>query len=146
MLGRLARYLRFMGHDTAYAQSRSDAEIAAWAVRDARTLLTRDRALAHRVAGALLLASPALADQLRAVRAAYPDLDYRVRFTRCTRCNGSLAPLSPDPGAPAPAGVPVSRWTTGQALFRCAECGHVYWEGSHAAGIRTTLDAVFRTA
>ncbi len=143
MLGRLARYLRFLGHDTAYARDRADAEIADWARREHRVLLTRDRELAGRVAGALLLTTPTLAEQLRAVRLAFPRYRYELAFDRCSQCNGPLHPCEvPEPG-PATHGVPLDRVRAGLALYRCGGCGKYYWEGSHTAGIRRRLADIF---
>ncbi|MCI4361372.1 MAG: Mut7-C RNAse domain-containing protein, partial [Thermoplasmata archaeon] len=80
MLGRLSRYLRFLGHDTQYVRGQTDREIVEQIRRDGRRLLTRDRALAARVPGALLLASPYLPDQLRQLHAEAPDAGYSVTF------------------------------------------------------------------
>jgi len=140
MVGRLARYLRMTGCDTAYAQGLSDDAIVLRARTENRILVTRDRRLAARVPGAVLLTSPAIEEQWRALDRAVPGLPHDVAFTRCTLCNGRLAPAEgpPGPGDPErptpPAGV-------GRPLFRCATCGHLYWEGSHGAALRTRLAA-----
>jgi uncharacterized protein len=139
MVGRLARYLRFVGCDTAYVRGLSDDEILEQARSDGRVILTRDRQLAGRADHALLLESPTLADQWRAVRSAYPDLPTEVRFERCSLCNGLIAPApgrSADRGAE---GVPWDRVDRGLPLYRCTVCGHYYWEGSHTADIRARL-------
>jgi uncharacterized protein with PIN domain len=139
MVGRLARYLRFVGCDTAYARGLSDDEILVRARAEDRTILTRDRRLAGRAERALLLESPHLADQWRAVRAAFPELPLEVRFERCTECNGRLEKVpAPSPEARTE-GVPWDRVARGLPLFRCAECNHFYWEGSHTADIRARL-------
>ncbi|HUJ77898.1 MAG TPA: Mut7-C RNAse domain-containing protein [Thermoplasmata archaeon] len=135
MLGRLARYLRFAGLDTEYVRDATDDAIAARARADGRTLLTRDRALARRVAGSLLLASPSLDEQLRAVWTTFPDLPRVPSFDRCTRCNGRLTEASagtPRPDGGAPPGP----------IYVCGSCGHQYWEGSHTARVRERLRAV----
>ncbi len=136
MLGRLARYLRFFGHDTEYVRGLSDAEIAGRAGGEGRRLVTRDRDLARQVAGAILLESPFLPDQLRSVRALAPEAGYRVTFERCTVCNGALHPWSLPADTPWPAEMP--RWDSesGRPIFECADCGHRYWEGSHTASLR----------
>lgn len=135
MVGRLARYLRFFGHDTEYVRGLGDEEILRWAVRDRRTILTRDRQLARRAPDALWLESAELGAQLRAVRAARPDAGYELRFDRCTQCNGALRRLS---GA-APEGVPARVRERAVAVYACTACGHLYWEGTHTARIRSDL-------
>jgi uncharacterized protein len=139
MVGRLARYLRFVGCDTEYVRGASDQEVLDRARREDRVILTRDRALAGRASAALLLTSPNLADQWKAVRRAYPEVPSQPRFERCTECNGRLEPFLPGPGRPRPEGVPWDRVERGLGLFRCSSCGHCYWEGSHTRSITERL-------
>src|SRR5207245_5307383 len=56
MLGRLARWLRALGYDTAYVRDASDRQLLGLALREDRRLLTRDVALARlaRVRGMLV--------------------------------------------------------------------------------------------
>ncbi len=140
MLGRLARYLRFVGCDTAYAQGLTDPEIADWADRERRRLLTRDRALSRQVPGAILLASPSLGDQWKALRTALPTLPAEVSFERCTLCNGRLAALA-EPIVQADPAVPEAIRRRNAAVFACDACGHRYWDGSHSARVRAQLAA-----
>lgn len=137
MLGRLARYLRFVGCDTAYVRGLTDEEIVVRARHEGRILLTRDRELSSRCPGALLVPSPYLADQWRSVRAAYPSTPTRLSFDRCTLCNGLLAPAEAEREKDAP---PTDRPPRGP-LYRCGLCGHVYWDGSHTASIRERIAA-----
>ena len=139
MVGRLARYLRFVGCDTAYARGWTDDEILARAREENRVILTRDRRLASRARNALLLESPFLPDQWKAVRAAYPEVPTEVRFERCTECNGELVSVREIPSDRTDPAVPWDRVAGGLPLFRCAECHHYYWEGSHTADIRARL-------
>jgi len=139
MVGRLARYLRFVGCDTAYVRGLSDDEVLERARAEDRTILTRDRQLASRAPRALLLESPDLADQWRAVHVAFPGLPNEVRFERCSECNGPLEPVSAPPPVTREEGVPWDRVARGLPLFRCTECDHYYWEGSHTADIRARL-------
>ncbi len=139
MLGRLARYLRFVGCDTVYAHGWEDAEIAEAARKEERILLTRDRALARRSPGALLLTTPEIGTQWKAVVAAFPAVPRRPDFLRCPLCNGRLAAFRPDPGSPRPPGVPWTRVDAGLPLFRCEDCAHLYWPGSHTDRIAETL-------
>jgi len=136
MLGRLARYLRFVGDDTEYARGEADDEIRARAIREGRTLLTRDRRLAAATPGAILLRSVTIDAQWRELRVARPDLATVVRFDRCSLCNGRLLPRSPggNPGGSA------RRAASATPEFACERCGHLYWEGSHTAGIRRRLE------
>jgi uncharacterized protein len=139
MVGRLARYLRFTGCDTAYARGVSDDRIVAWAATEDRVVLTRDRALARGAPRALLLESPSVRDQWRAVARAFPGLPRDVAFLRCTLCNGELAAESPPPSAASVPNRSSEVPGPSRPRFRCRACGHVYWEGSHTAQVRERL-------
>ena len=141
MVGRLARYLRFVGCDTVYARGMSDPEIVALAEREGWVVLTRDRSLARRAPRALFLTCPHLREQWRAVRAAYPDVPTQVGFERCTECNGPLRAADPPPVPDRDPRVPWDRVAGGMPLYRCASCGHFYWEGSHTEQMRARLEA-----
>ncbi len=137
MLGRLARYLRILGYDTEYAQGVDDEAIARRASEEGRRLVTRDRRLSSRSPGALLVTSPYLLDQLRSVRAAWPSLRLAPAFVRCTLCNGELVSARDDRGE---GGSPSSH------VYRCPQCGHRYWEGTHTRDIRALLRTLEATA
>lgn len=141
MLGRLARYLRLAGCDTLYLRGLSDEEIIARARTEGRVVLTRDRALARRAPRALLIDSPHLAEQWGAVRRAWPELSGELRFDRCTLCNGRLGPYRLGAAPSRENGLPRDRVERGLAVYACAECGHLYWEGSHTAKIRSQFAA-----
>jgi uncharacterized protein len=140
MLGRLARYLRFVGCDTAYLQGLADDELLERARREGRVLLTRDRELASRSRDALLIESPRVADQWRAVRRAWPEVPTVPSFDRCSVCNGPLSRAEPPRGGEA-RGLPPSVRDGSAALFSCESCGHLYWEGSHTRTIRERIAA-----
>lgn len=132
MLGRLARWLRALGHDTLYFRDAPDARLLGIALREGRRLLTRDAALARRArAAGLLDRSETLDAQLAEVVAAY-GLHCRGPMTRCLECNGLL--LAADCAAVRERVPPYTLAT--QHEFRvCEGCGRVFWPGSHVAGI-----------
>ncbi|MCL4324891.1 MAG: Mut7-C RNAse domain-containing protein [Candidatus Thermoplasmatota archaeon] len=145
MLGKLARYLRFLGYDVVYALHRKDGDILEQARTEGRTILTRDELLARRgKQRALLLHSPFVEAQLTEVRRAFPQLRTEVEFTRCTSCNGRLQ--SADRSTPVPPkGVPEHIWMSPDPVMVCSLCGHAYWEGSHTSEIRATFERAFGT-
>jgi uncharacterized protein with PIN domain len=141
MLGRLARYLRFLGYDTVYVRELGDEEVRRLAENEGRVLLTRDRDLARRAGSALLIRSVDVVGQLREVRTAFPHLPGTVRFDRCPGCNAGLRLWrAPSETAKWPDDVPRSR--TGP-VWECPSCARHYWEGSHATGIRARVAAAW---
>lgn len=140
MLGRLARYIRFLGYDAEYVRGASDDQVARKAGSEHRRLLTRDRALASRVPGSILLTRTDIEGQLKELQAAYPDLRTELRFDRCSVCNGRLERAEPT-SRPVAAGLtPPPEVREGiSPLYECTACGHPYWEGSHTRSVRKRL-------
>jgi uncharacterized protein with PIN domain len=139
MLGRLARYLRIVGLDTAYVRGVDDDEVLRRSIAEGRVLITRDRALARRSPGSVLLTTVHIEDQWRELKMHLPALPNEPRFERCTLCNGILLRLPTTDRPARDATVPERVWESGQPLFRREACRHVYWEGSHALSVRRRL-------
>jgi uncharacterized protein with PIN domain len=136
MLGKLARWLRALGHDTLYFRDARDARLLGIALREGRRLLTRDTALATRAGPAgLLVRAEALDAQLREVAAAC-GLAGRAALSRCLECNGLLAARTP---AEVRDRVPPYTLATQPRFRECSGCGRVFWPGSHAQGILSRL-------
>ena len=127
MLGSLARWLRFMGYDTAYPEPGPDRVLVERARSDDRILLTRDKELAARVTGAVQIRSDDLEEQIREVAKAFP-LRLVDPMSRCFLCNEVLEPVSSkEIKSVAPEGVRSRH----QSFWRCPSCRRVYWQGSH---------------
>lgn len=140
MCGRLARYLRFCGHDAVYAGDRSleyDSAILATAREESRVIISRDRHLCERAVAAISLESREIEGQLREVARAGVTLELPEEPTRCGRCNGELS-RRPE-HATEPPYVPDD-WK--EPTYRCRECGQVFWTGSHWNRVAATLERV----
>src|SRR5215208_417838 len=140
MLGRLARWLRVLGYDTAYDPTLSDPNLVRLANADERLLLTRDRQLLRelRPARALEVRDDDPLDQLRAVVDVLGLVAPAELFTRCLVCNTELsAPLRAEDVAEL---VPEKSRDLPGPFRRCPSCGRVYWLGSHARRMRETLE------
>jgi uncharacterized protein with PIN domain len=137
MLGRLARWLRILGYDTAFDAEADDWTLVRRARAQGRLLLTRDRQLAsRRGAPALLIESEELAEQVRQViETVGPSPE--GAFTRCPVCNQRLAPLSHEE---ARGRVPPHVHRTQHEFHLCPACDRVYWRGTHWQRMRETLD------
>ncbi|MGH3303893.1 MAG: Mut7-C RNAse domain-containing protein [Streptosporangiaceae bacterium] len=140
-LGTLARRLRLVGVDAAYNRDADDDELIERANAARRVLLTQDRALLQRRSlwrGAY-------------VRGARPDeqfADVLDRFapplapwTRCTACNGSLAPAAK---ADIAALLKPGTRRTYESFARCQDCGRIYWRGAHGGRLQATVDDAIR--
>ena len=142
MLGRLARWLRILGHDAAYFRVIDDGDLVQLAVRQRRTILTRDTRLVQRRAArnAILIESPYLEEQLaQMVRACGPALLAPRLLRRCLECN---VPTSPIQKSQAGSRVPVYVYRTQSCFRRCPTCGRIYWKASHVRGMILRLNRV----
>lgn len=134
MLGSVARWLRILGFDAAYAGSTAtDDDVLAQAEREGRFLATRDLALVQRAikrrVPALLLKHGTKEEQLLLLLMhSGAALDPNLFFTRCTECSEVLEPATLQQVHDR---VPESMRDGARPFWRCPRCGHVYWQGSH---------------
>ncbi|MBI4000194.1 MAG: Mut7-C RNAse domain-containing protein [Nitrospira defluvii] len=144
MLGRLARWLRMLGYDTAYDKSIADDLLIERALREERWLLTSDGYLAQRriLRGRhTLITSNHLDGQLGQLR---HDLHLSLdpsgqRPFRCATCNVVLRPIAPREAIPL---VPLYVAQHYDHFAQCPCCRHVYWPGTHWVAIVGRLAAI----
>ena len=138
MLGRLARWLRTAGFDTATAPELDDHGLVRLAASESRTLLTRDRHLVDHLhpVDALLVRSQRPLEQLCEVSEACALLRPPGLFTRCPLCNAQLDPL---PSEEADRLLPERARALPGPTRRCPSCGRLYWPGSHTWRMRDDL-------
>jgi len=128
-LGALARRMRLVGLDTAYANDLDDDTLIDLANAGRRVLLTKDRGLLKRRRlwlGAYVRGDHA-DEQLTDVLDRFaPPL---APWTRCVACNGELHPAPKEDVAGQL--LPGTRRTYDE-FSRCSQCGRVYWRGAHS--------------
>jgi uncharacterized protein with PIN domain len=128
MLGSLARWLRFMGYDTAYPDPAApDRVLIDRARSEDRIVLTRDKELARRIPGAIQIRSDDMEEQIREVARVLP-LRLIDPLSRCSLCNDLLVPASP---GEVKGLVPEGVQRRHASFWRCPGCRRVYWQGSH---------------
>jgi uncharacterized protein with PIN domain len=131
MLGRLGRYLRAAGYDTAFARpGEPDARLLSRAIAEQRRFLTMDRKIMeHKVAADVATVLPmANLDELAAFMQREFDIDWlHAPFSRCLVDNALLLPATPEQGLT----VPADAQRPEEPFLACPACGRVYWRGSH---------------
>jgi len=131
MLGRLARWLRILGHDVVYFRRIDDGALVTLSAREKRTLLTRDTRLVllRAARGAILIESPYLEDQLRQMAlVSGPRLLAPGLCRRCLVCNEPIRPVEKDSVRNR---IPAYVFRTQSRFLRCGRCDRIYWSASH---------------
>jgi len=129
-LGKLARYLRMLGFDTAYSPEWDDDEIIQLALEQKRIILTRDIWILkqNRVSHGHWIRHHQPLDQLKEVLRTL-DLSRQLQpFTRCMDCNGIICPVSKDEIRALADPEIFDRF---DAFWQCEDCRKIYWQGSH---------------
>lgn len=140
-LGKLSGYLRLLGFDTKYHNDLGDALLAESSTREQRILLSRDRDLLMRrtVTRGCYLRPNDPWQQLQYLVRRLGLCEWIRPFSRCMRCNGSLAEVAKqDVVDQVPPGVANFQ----ERYWRCQGCGQVYWQGSHWRVLADRVEAL----
>jgi len=146
MLGRLARWLRLLGYDTAYYSHIEKSLLLRISREEERILLTRDTRLV-RVRGLtqhLLLTDNDPLEQLKKVITTFalfppgksPESFMSPVIGRCTLCNSILENVSKEQ---AKGRVPEYVLLTTETIKKCPGCEKYYWKGTHQERFRRIL-------
>lgn len=139
MLGRLSRWLRFIGYDVLYFSDIDDREIVRISRAEGRVLLTRDTRLPGDFSvDHLLISSQNYKEQLKQVLILFPPDKSLVR--RCMQCNSTLQDI--EDKSDVINLVPEHVFINNNAFQRCNSCGSIYWKGSHSRRILDLIDSI----
>lgn len=130
MLGRLARWLRILGYDTAYLPQLSPIGVMREGGRQNRLILTRDTRLLRRkdAPPLLFVHGDHFREQLLQVIDTLHLDPTRSLFSRCSECNRVLQEATKDEVREQ---VPEYVWQTQDEFRRCPQCRRLYWGATH---------------
>lgn len=143
MLGKLAKWLRVLGCDTAYEPDITDNDLAKRALREGRVILTRDTRLIRRKEvrdNHFFVRGDGYRDQLRQVVDHFRIDPSEKLFTRCVRCNETLEE------APKPlleGKIPRYVYDTRESFGACPRCGRIFWKATHREQMERHLYGMF---
>jgi hypothetical protein len=140
-LGKLARWLRILGYDTAYHAGYADRAFLREAQKQGRVVLTRKKDMAQRqFSGRIaVIHHECVEDQLEEIittLSLVPEEDQI--FTLCLRCNEKLAAVSKEEVSGT---VPDYVLRCHGVFYRCHRCGGAFWPGTH----REKVKRIFRS-
>ncbi len=138
MLGKLAKYLRLLGFDAAYA--RTEASLEQYLSRDQdRLLVTRRKAIVA-PSRTIQIRSESAREQLYELRGLIKSAIGRATIlTRCLECNVELTDADKTEIEPL---VPEFVYHHYRRFKMCPSCKKVYWEGSHAKGMEDLIKEI----
>ncbi|MCC7201808.1 MAG: Mut7-C RNAse domain-containing protein [Nitrospirae bacterium] len=142
MLGRLAKWLRILGYDTAYFRHIRDSELLRLSVAENRILLTRDTLFIKRrgLRNFLFISYDKPFEQIRQVVREL-SIPYPTEpFTRCVMCNNILEPFTREDACRT---VPEYVCKTQDVFGRCSICHKIYWKGTHYERMERVLGDLF---
>ena len=137
-LGRLAKWLRILGFDTAYHNIDNVSTLIITALREDRIILTRNTKIGqHKGIKIIKIDSDFVKKQLTQVLG---DLKISPRqdlmFSRCIICNKELIAIEKTSIKDK---VPEFVYNTQEEFVSCPVCGRIYWQGTHWGNVSDTL-------
>jgi uncharacterized protein with PIN domain len=140
-LGRLAKWLRILGFDTAYVPETGEKEIGYFSEKERIVIVRPSKMGSFQDRTCCPVASDRVFDQLATIRDHFGlTLEDTCPFSRCIRCNQIIEPAFKNDIRGM---VPDYVWQTHAEFSRCDRCGRIYWRGSHAERSRNTILKLF---
>ena len=141
MLGKLAHWLRMLGHDVEYNIQLNDNDLLESAKKENRVILTKDLELYQRanVKGidTLYLEGKSETERLAEVAKRYGlTLEIDMEKSHCPVCNTKLKAT---PKEQLSSELEKNTFTYYEKFWKCPNCGQVYWQGAHWKQISNTL-------
>ncbi len=142
MLGKLARWLRILGHDVIYSTELSDSELLEFAKNENRVLLTKDLELYKRAVtkgiGAFFVGGKSESERLAEVARRYSlTLEADMEKSHCPLCNTKLKAT---PKEQLSGELQKNTFTYYDKFWKCPNCGQIYWQGAHWKQINNTIN------
>ena len=141
MLGKLARWLRMLGHDVIYSVQFNDSELLKLVKKDERVLLTKDLELYKRAVGRGLDAYY-VEGKIESERLAEVAKRYSLKLTidmdrsHCPVCNTKIKVT---PKEQLQCELEKNTFTYYDKFWKCPNCSQIYWQGAHWKQITQTL-------
>lgn len=141
MVGKLARWLRLLGYDTAYLPQLSPLGVMREARQQQRIILTRDSRLLRRkdAPSLVFIQSDRFREQLKQVVEELRLDPVKYLLSRCSACNAQLRPVMK---AEARDRAPEYVWRTQEEFRACPECRRLYWGATHKTHVVEELKSL----
>ena len=129
-LGKLAKYLRFLGFDTLYENNMEDSEIISISKNNNRIIITRDSGILKNAAvtHGYFVRSQKPKEQLAEVIRRFNLESLIDPFTRCSECNGNIKETAKDSNINE---LDPQTKKYYNKFYQCTKCRKIFWQGTH---------------
>ncbi len=142
MLGKLAKWLRFMGFDTIYLKNIDDKALVELTRLENGCLLTRDKELSKvKDLNVIYIKSEKVDEQLKQVIKEFDLKPNDDEFTRCPDCNNMVIEVD---RALVKNKVPTGVYDRQDQFWLCKKCERYYWHGTHYIKIKEKIEKLYR--
>jgi len=140
-LGRLVKWLRILGFDTEYFNTDNPSSLIIQALRDERTILTRNQHLPQaKGLKILLIKNEKIQKQVAEVlKILEIKPNSETMFSRCILCNEELTQIAKEKVKDK---VPEYVFKTQEHFITCPKCQRIYWQGTHWGNVQKTLEEI----
>ncbi len=138
MCGGLARWLRLIGYDTLYFNTRRKIDIIRTAEKEKRIVLTKDKKLASSYPEFVFyIEGENTYQQFREVVKKFNlEIKEENLFKICSICNTKLQDIEKEKVKNL---VPEYVYNNKEKFSICKKCNKIYWEGDHCRYIKERL-------
>ncbi len=138
-LGRLSKWLRILGYDTAIEKDKRSIVIKS--LKEEGIILTRDSKMS-RFSGTRMvkITSDFVEEQLaQVIKELHLKIDKDKLFSVCVICDERLIPVGKEEAKDK---VPEYVYKSHDLFMKCPRCDKIYWQGSHWQLVQKFLDKI----
>lgn len=140
-LGKLARYLRMLGIDSAYKNNYSKKDMIKISLQEKRTILTKDSNLLKNkeITHGYWIRSKNPKEQTKEVIRRFDLRNNFKEFTRCLVCNQILIKADK---SEIEQKLPPKVKEHHDEFYQCPGCGLIFWKGTHYIKMKDLIDSI----
>ncbi len=146
MLGKMCRWLRLLGYDTAYSTKNDDNQLLQIAETEGRVLLTSDAELHRRAQGKGMLCILLRGDVDEEIAALFSRFSIDPKIdpakSRCSKCNGHLTEISEAEKERIRGRVFEQTYNHYDRFWLCTDCNSVFFQGGHWKNINRYMEHI----
>ncbi len=146
MLGKICRWLRLLGYDTAYSTKNDDNQLLQIAETEGRVLLTSDAELHSRAQGKDIPSVLLRGDVDEEIAALFSRFSIDPRIdpakSRCSKCNGHLTEIGEAEKERIRGLVFEQTYNHYDRFWLCTDCNSVFFQGGHWNNINRYMEHI----